>query len=74
MPYYNRDPKRDDNFDNHPMCSGFGVCRSKWRSGPRLGLGLELGDSGPEKGFARAPIPIGSMVVPFWDDPKEFEI
>ena len=32
--------------NGYSMCSGFGVCRSKWRSGPRLGLGLELGDSG----------------------------
>ena len=23
MPYYNKDPKRDHNFDNHPY--GFGV-------------------------------------------------
>ena len=25
MPYYNRDPKRDHDFDNHPYCSGVGV-------------------------------------------------
>ena len=27
VPYYNRDPKRDHNFDNHPF--GFRVCNPK---------------------------------------------
>ena len=27
MPYYNRDPKRDHNFDNHPYVGFYGVFR-----------------------------------------------
>ena len=31
MPYYNRDPKRGHNFDNHPNGSGLGLKRSHFR-------------------------------------------
>ena len=28
MPYYNKDPKRDHNFDNHPYSGASGGCGS----------------------------------------------
>ena len=40
MPYYNRDPKRDHNFDNHPHGKGW---RVKWK----LGHFGSNGDIGP---------------------------
>ena len=40
MPYYNRDTKRDHNFDNHPFASALGgTCIRKigWARSPRSG-------------------------------------
>ena len=42
MPYYNRDPKRDHNFDNHPSC-----VVTKVR---KVGLGFLRGDPKPGHG------------------------
>ena len=56
MPYYNRDPKRDHNFDNHPYdwgsCEvglfflkawGLGFRVSKHPSPHKMGLELNIG-------------------------------
>ena len=43
MPYYNRDPKRDHNFDNHPfeVHLGSGIMRCGW--GVQDGVGFLKG-------------------------------
>ena len=42
MPYYNRDPKRDDDFDNHPYASFMveGLGRALWATLGLRALGL----------------------------------
>ena len=71
MPYYNRDPKRDHNFDNHPYVGFYGVFRcaliqvlpgSLWEFVGLRGVGFIWLD----RGFRHLTALVGFRVRGWW--------